>query len=529
MKSPRNTFLAITCFVFGFSILGFSQAANVYITPNGQAQGACTTNPQSPAWFNNPANWGTGTSQIGPGTTVNLCGTIATELTAHGSGTSSAPITISFESNAMISLPYCDNNNGCLNISGLSWIVVDGGTNGIIQNTANGSQLANQVDSVGIMANGPSCLNCEIKNLNIINLYVHSLPGDTHNFGVTGGIFAGGVSGNAFLKIHDNVCHDVRACLSYNPVANDSGLQVYNNNFYNADGINIENNGVSLVGYAIHDNQIHDIANWDASGCPYHHDGIHSWALTGGTSSGELFYNNLISGNFGTCPTGALFFEGTHSNSQIYNNVFMITYTQENNGIVNVNGTNFQVYDNTIIGDSGVGSDICFNIGAASGRPSITFENNILVNCNTLLLTQNSPKYTLWDYNTYGGCAATGCNSGTPIVVNGSSFDTFAAWQAACACDSHSQYGAPTSFAGLNSSGVPQSGSPAINDGANMTSIGLAALDSDTSAGDTRTPTARPAGACGAPGQSSCWTIGAYNYGSGGPNPPTNLSAVVGN
>jgi len=415
-------------------------------------------------------------------------------LTAHGSGTSSAPITISFESNAMISLPYCDNNNGCLNISGLSWIVVDGGTNGIIQNTANGSQLANQVDSVGIMANGPSCLNCEIKNLNIINLYVHSLPGDTHNFGVTGGIFAGGVSGSAFLKIHDNVCHDVRACLSYNPVANDSGLQVYNNNFYNADGINIENNGVSLVGYAIHDNQIHDIANWDASGCPYHHDGIHSWALTGGTSSGELFYNNLISGNFGTCPTGALFFE-----------------------------------DNTIIGDSGVGSDICFNIGAASGRPSITFENNILVNCNTLLLTQNSPKYTLWDYNTYGGCAATGCNSGTPIVVNGSSFDTFAAWQAACACDSHSQYGAPTSFAGLNSSGVPQSGSPAINDGANMTSIGLAALDSDTSAGDTRTPTARPAGACGAPGQSSCWTIGAYNYGSGGPNPPTNLSAVVGN
>lgn len=524
----------------------FSNASDIYIAQNatGGNTGADCADAHAASWFNSSSNWGNG--GIGPGTTAHLCGTISTELTAQGSGMATAPITILFEAGAKISLPTCDNNNGCLNISRLSWIIVDGGTpcgpgtscdqsdsgTGIIENTANGTNLANHVDAVGIMMNGPSCSNCEIRNLILRNFYVY-VPNshDPHNFGVTGAFFAGGVSGSAFLKIHDLVCHDVRACFSYNPVANDSGTQVYNFDFYNADGINVENNSGStpIASLSIHDGHFHDIANWDDAGCPYHHDGIHSWALTGGTSSNEQVYNNLFDGNFGTCPTGAIFFEGSHSNASLYNNIFLTTYTQENNGIFNVNGTGYQVYDNTIVGANRSG-DLCFNIGNPGGTASITFENNIVTGCNTLILTQNNPATKAWDYNVYGGCAPTGCNSDTPFVANGGSFDSYPTWQSSCSCDTHSAYGSSTSFAGLSSAGQPQSGSPAINWGANLTTVGITALESDTSDGDTISPVARPAGVCTVQGQSaSCWTIGAFNYGSGSsaPSPPTNLQASV--
>src|ERR1700681_2148753 len=106
VKSPRNPLLAVI-FVLAFSALGFSSATNVYITPNGSSQGACTTSPQTPAWFNSSSNWGSGASQIGAGTTVHLCGTITTALTFQGSGTSSSPVTLFFESGAMVSLASC--------------------------------------------------------------------------------------------------------------------------------------------------------------------------------------------------------------------------------------------------------------------------------------------------------------------------------------------------------------------------------------------------------------------------------------
>jgi hypothetical protein len=545
-----NKALIISLSLFLIVPLLFSSAAlasTVYVSQSGGAfNGSGTACPGQTTISAAAFNGGVESA----GNTYVLCGVITTELTGNGNGSSSSPITIQFDTNAKISLPACDNSNGCLNLSGMSWVVVDGGTacgpgtscdtdesnnvsidTGMIENTANGTNLANHVSGVGIMLNDPSCSNCEIKNLILRNFYVY-VPnsGDPTNFGVTGGFFAGGVSGGAFLKIHDLKCHDVRACLSYNPVANDNGLQVYDVDFYNADGVNIENNSAStpLLGYAIHDSHIHDIANWDDSGCPYHHDGIHSWGLTGGTNAGEQFYNNQISGNFGACPTGAIFFEGSHTNAKIYNNVFLTTYTQENNGIFNVNGSGYQVFDNTIVGDNQSG-DLCFNIGAASGTPSISFQNNIVTGCNTLILTQNNPSLTAWDYNVYGGCAPTGCNSSTPFVANGGTFDTFANWKTGCSCDSHSGYGASTSYAGLNSSGVPQSSSPTINWGANLTSMGMVPLDSETSDGDLITPALRSTGSCSTQGQASCWTIGAYNYGASAPvpNPPTGLSASV--
>src|ERR1700685_1857894 len=62
-------------------------ASTVYVAQSaaGSANGSSCTNAYAVTFFNASSNWGTGASQIGPGTTVDLCGTITTELTAHGS------------------------------------------------------------------------------------------------------------------------------------------------------------------------------------------------------------------------------------------------------------------------------------------------------------------------------------------------------------------------------------------------------------------------------------------------------------
>src|SRR5450432_3305302 len=51
-----------------------AQASNIYITPDGNATGNCTSNTHPPSWFNNSANWGSGAAQIGSGTKVLICG-----------------------------------------------------------------------------------------------------------------------------------------------------------------------------------------------------------------------------------------------------------------------------------------------------------------------------------------------------------------------------------------------------------------------------------------------------------------------
>jgi hypothetical protein len=128
--------------------------------------------------FQHCGKLGTGATQIGPGSTVHLCGTISTTLTVPTSvGVGGNPIEVLFESSATISTPA---SNG-INIKGSSnnWIVDGGGvggTNGSIQNTANGSNLAQQVSVLkGIDISGTTG-TVEIRNIAIFNQYVHKAP-----------------------------------------------------------------------------------------------------------------------------------------------------------------------------------------------------------------------------------------------------------------------------------------------------------------------------------------------------------------
>jgi hypothetical protein len=527
VKRPPNSLLAIM-FVFAFSALGFSSATNVYITPNGASQGNCTTSPQTPAWFNSAANWGGAANQIGPGTTVLLCGTITTPLTFQGSGSSASPVTVIFDTGAMINPSACSSGTGsaCLSAAGKSYIIVDGGTtcgwigqvampcNGTIKNSTsepNGSNF-------GIDAS--NCRNCEFRNLNIGPIYTKS-SGGTEPSGDIRGIQAVSSAGTGTWLIHNNIAHDTSSAFVYVPSgASDPGPQVYNNVTYNINSsLDISNNSNgTLIAAIVHDNNFGSTGNWDNTGCPDHHNSMHAFAQGTGSNSGFQYYNNLINGDWGGCATGGLYFEGPSGTILVYNNTWLMTYTQMNNGIVGFDGASFaatvQFYDNTVIGQSQSG-DVCMTLGSGSSLTSISMNNNIISGCSSLFAGQGSGvTWTKVDYNIWGGSSSS-TPWGLKCDPGPCSYYNFSGWQAAVSGEKHSAFGSGDSYVGVNSNGTLQSGSPAIGAGSNLTGLGVTALDSDI-LGNLR------------PGGSGAWAGGAFNYpSSGAPQAPTGLAAVV--
>jgi hypothetical protein len=527
VKRPSNPVLAII-FVLVFSALGSSSATNVYITPNGASQGNCTTGPQTPAWFNSSANWGSGTSQIGPGTSVLLCGTITTPLTVQSSGSGGNPITITFDTGAAINPISCSSGTGnaCLSVAGRAYIIVDGGTtcgwinhaqvacNGTIQNSTAQPSGSN----FGIDAS--NCTNCEFRNLNIGPIYTKS-SGGTEPSGDIRGIQAVSSAGTGTWQIHNNIAHDTSSAFVYVPSgSNDPGPTVYNNVTYNINSsLDISNNSNgTLIAAVVHDNNFGSTANWDNSGCPDHHNSMHAFAQGTGSNSGFQYYNNLINGNWGGCATSGLYFEGPSGTILVYNNVWLMTYTQMNNGIVGFDGASFaatmRFYNNTLIGQSRSG-DVCMTLGSGSSATSISMENNIISGCNSLFAGQGSAiTFTKVDYNTWGGDSSStpwglNCNPGPCSYYN------FSGWQTAVSGEAHSTFGSSSSFVGVDSNGTLQSGSPAIGAVTNLTDVEVTALDSDM-VGNPR------------PGGSTAWDGGAFNHSSSGAPPvPTSLTAVV--
>jgi hypothetical protein len=132
-------------------------------------------------------------------------------INVGGRGTSGNPITIAFESRANATAPYW-GPNGFIHATGVSYITVDGPTNGTIGTTANGTSLAHQyTPSAGIFFTNVS--NSEIKNLTISNIYVHAAsPNDETGTQDTWGI--GWLYGSN-VSIDNNKIQDAYACIYY--------------------------------------------------------------------------------------------------------------------------------------------------------------------------------------------------------------------------------------------------------------------------------------------------------------------------
>jgi hypothetical protein len=521
---------SVLILVFLFIVIPI-KAQNVYIAQNasGAANGADCADARPVSFFNNSANW---PNPIGPGTTVHLCGAItpgvnSTALSAQSGGTAANPITILFEPGASITSPAMAIG---INLNVQPNFIIDGGTtcgymngpgnpdtpcNGTIQNTANGTGLANNIQSDAIFESGGGL---EVRNLNIINLYVHTgnenevISCPPHPTAV---YFAGAAPG---MNFHNNIVHD--ACWALNGDADD--VIVAFNDIYNMDhGIGM-GTAATHVGLQFHDNHVHDPANWDTTTNSYHHDGIHLFYLESPHSAwnGTLVYNNVFDGNWGRNNTAPMAV-WDNENGTLFNNVCIGSSAANwNNGCLNTSSgavvSNMTVYNNTLIG-SGTSSQYATLL--QPGGTNLTVENNAVTTANTLVTTQGGTTISLFNHNVYANAGAS-----DPFVnASGSTtaFLTLPDWQK-YAGEANSSF---NSTLNLNSIGVPQSGSPAIGAGANLSSRCIMnggnlpnALCSDIR-GNPRSTTGP-------------WDAGAYSSGatSGNQPPaPSGLIAIVNN
>jgi hypothetical protein len=507
----------------GLAATGASaQASNVYITQDGGGNGVCSSNVHNPSWFNNSANWGNSSSQIGPGTTVHLCGAFNAPAGANsylrfqGSGTSGNPITLLFETGAIVQAPYFSANNGGINVNGQTWIVVDGGANGILQNTAEGTGLTYQQDTALIKGMGD---NFTVKNLSMLNVYVHQI-GDNGGGGPQGWAF--GVWGQASnLTIGpNNTFTQCNVCAFYAFQGGEQNLVITGNHFSlgnQAIELGPANTGTKVMtNIRVDHNTYVASRNWDNAANYYHHNFFHPFTNTAGSAivGKLLIFDNTVSGDVGQHSTSMIFIEnnnggsgGTMGSWYIFNNTFKKTNTDApgSSGIVAVMSPNGFFLNNTVVNAGGTGDYAWPSFNSYGGADGWTVQNNIFYGGAYQLMIQ-APARVNANKNVYYGSV-----SNTPWIYHSTFVNSLSAWQSTCSCDSGSSISNPL----LNSDMTIGAGSAAGALGANLSSLNITALNFD------KIGTARPSGA---------WSAGAIQLGSTSaqtPNPPTGLAATV--
>ncbi len=523
-----------------------ASVTNIYVgqTAAGSANGTSCANAFSILFMTTYSNWGAGSAQIGPGSTVHLCGMITTQFPVSASGTSGNPITIYWESGARLSVPYCvstggSNPSGCIDFQGNSYITLNGGTpcgpgtscsateaanptgypagiTGIIEATANGSALANQQNGTAIAASGATGI--VIENLIIRNIYQFTESSDT-NGGSTEAILTTG-SGCTNCSFHDLTIHDAFIGVD-NGGAQDTNVSLYSAFLWNTNWgfYRGTSEGNTQTNISVHDSHFGSVSNWDQVADNNHHDRIFmADGIAGqGNFNGLYIYNNLFDGTSGCCSTAMIYWGGgTEQNAYVFNNVF-----NDSQGVNSMNalleltggsGDTAWVYNNTLIG---AGTSIEGNCVQLEG--TVVFVNNAITSCAATVLAKSDITFSMIDYHSYANANSSYIWESAGGTIH---YVSLPAWQAFTAGEAHSTYSASLL---LSATGVPEMGSPAINAGTNLTPLCtgvLVALCSDTSAGGTRTPSTRPS--------AGSWTAGAFNYSVGsGPNPPTSLSALV--
>jgi hypothetical protein len=523
--------------ILGLAILLFAVptfATTRYIAQTaGTFNGGSACNGQTTI---TPAAWNS--TSLNPGDTTYVCGTL-TAGTASGSllrfsqsGSAGSPITLIFDSGAVITAPSW--SAGAIELNGQNFITIDGGTNGIIQATSNGTNLGNQTDGGGCVHSGSNVSNVTIQNLTCSNIYVRASTTDTS----TANNFCFQFWTGSNDTVANNTCNNMRWAILviYGGNASSStNIQVFNNTVSNMDhGVVFGNQGPNsnLVGSncsnAAHDNLFSAMNTWDdtTGGNHYHHDAIHTWT----TQAGGYYvclYNNKFTGNSGAEVSGIFTMEaGATVGSAMFNNIVDMTSPGScGDGAFAIfngdpgtasNGRGHLILNNTVL--PGSGCTIDFGIAEASG---VTLENNLgLTNGNYVY--QNSPitAITTADYNSWQMPAG-----GNPFWCSAGGGVSFSTWKSSCGFDAHGQNVAIT----VNSDLTLPSGSAAIGTAANLTSLGITALDKGAP------QTFGAGGSCGTgcvPRPSSGpWDAGAYASGSttagNGPNAPSGLTAVV--
>jgi hypothetical protein len=308
--------------------------------------------------------------------------------------------------------------------------------------------------------------------------------------------------------------HDVGWCLD----GGGSGLQFYNNEVYNMDH-GVGSGGPYSGGAAVHHNHFHDMAPWDTSADSYHHDGIHFFTDNGALPNISV-YKNLFDGDIGNNVTSWIYMEASSAamdNRQIFDNVLYVAAGRNSCcGMINLysdggSSSSGLLANNTVFGP-GVTPGTGTGMLVGSGQSNARVQNNAIAASQNIVGINSGATLTALSNNAYFSSAGSDSFS-----WHGSIFGSFATW-----VSNSGETGALFSSLAtlsLGSNGQPQAGSTLIGAGANLTSLGIAELNTDILGA------ARPA--------SGAWDIGAFQFGATAaaqqqrPNPPTGLTVSV--
>jgi len=334
-------------------------ASDVYVAQSAQGAGtgASCGNARAASWVNSSSNWGTGSTQIGAGTTVRLCGTVSTSFTLQGNGSSTAPVTID-GSGASYAGTFNTANRSYWRIQNVTWVnntsmqllEVYGGSNGVFAN--------NSADNV------------------------------------QGGVFLGQYNG-AVLPTNITIA----------------------NNFIRQTTADLGNSQHDLIvtegsaNVVVEGNYLEMRAG--GSGSWAHNDAIQTYEK-GGTSAGAprdwtIRYNKIVMNSAATNDRSWMMLEGLKGTNNIYGNVLLgLKGASAANGIAtccNDSSVVFNIYNNTIVAKNGASNNV-FNLNAPG---TANLVNNIIsVGSQTMLTGSMSVKR---DHNLWYGSSTPSCTS----------------------------------------------------------------------------------------------------------------------
>ncbi len=506
--SVRKVFALAVMGIFSCALSGLAQDIYIAQTAQGSDTGADAADAHSVAWLNTSANWGTGANQVGAGGIVHLCGIIFNPITIQASGVAGNPITIYFEPNCVMTASYW--YYGAIIMQSQSYIVINGGVNGVINATNNGSSLAYQTNSAGVVAY--SSQNITVENLSIVNMYQRtSLTDETGGYGGEKGVGVyiipngEGLNYCSNITVSNCVIHDsgFGAFLSYGAVECSNYLFINNTVYRCSLGAfcGDRGGGSLLSGFTCTGNNIYSFSNWDDTVAnDFHHDGIYIFANAANSVCSNIVLNaNTIGPAFGANTSAGLFVTGNCPSALLYNNIFVANNDEAPaDGFIylgfNQGGSSGQpytpgnagIYNNTFLG-GGVGTGIL--IWDISGTNY--FENNIVNSVGTCINYIYAPTNSLVsNYNLVNGLNPSQAFCYSPNFSG--RLLSLAGWQS-LGFDAQSTNNNPL----LNPGNAPQVASPAARAGVNRYST----FTTDY-AGNPRL-------------KNGPWTIGAFNV------PPT--------
>lgn len=364
---------------------------------------------------------------VSPGDTLLLSGVIGSPVLVTANGTASNPVTIKFADNARLSAPVWPIS-GAINTTQKNFIVIDGGTNGVIENTANGSGLKNQKPSAGICITGSS--NVEIKNLLIQNIYVHVSGSDVTDLDGCGSIYAQGLGSS--VSIHDNTIKNDHWLVNLQvPYSNATNLSIANNDLSFCDhGIAMGVSNVTAASASITGNRIHDYANWDTPNGRYHHDGIHIFTENGNVKTLRIT-GNSFGGATGSAMTSHVYLEADSSTGgfddlQVTGNILSPpTDNFGNFGAIAIGGagsvTNALIQKNSISGNKVNGS---YGVLISGATNSAAVNGNDLTNNGSGIFFYSAAPKVVIGQNNYTG-------NGSYGIMGEVTYTDLAAWQKA--------------------------------------------------------------------------------------------------